>query len=916
MATKVSNPVESDFSQELREWIEAFDDVVVGEGPEQGAELLTALKQRAREAGIAQSSELTTPYVNTIPKHEEVPYPGDRALERRIEALIRWNAMAMVHLQNKKDHGIGGHIATYSSLATLLEVGFNHFFHAKYGDQPGDFVYFQGHASPGIYARAFLLGRLDEQRVLNFRHELRETPGLPSYPHPWLMPDFWSFPTVSMGIGPLNAVYQARFMRYLENRGLIERTPRKIWAFVGDGETDEVDTLGALSLGRREKLDNLIFVVNCNLQRLDGPVRGNGRIIDELEAVFHGAGWNVIKVIWGSDWDELFERDHTGLLLKRMEECVDGEYQAFKAKGGAYIRREFFGKYPELLKLVEHMSDDEVFRLHRGGHDARKIYNAYKRAVEHKGGPTVILAKTVKGYGLGSTQARNASHQEKKVADDALVEFIRRYELPIAEADAKAGKLYRPAQDSPEMVYMHARRQGLGGYTPKREAPKIDFKAPKLESFREWTAGSRGRAVSTTMGFVSILRHLMKDAEIGKLIVPIVPDEGRTFGLESAIKQVGIYASEGQKYKPHDVDMVLSYREEKDGQILEEGITEAGAMASFTAAGTAYANYHVATIPFYMYYSMFGFQRVGDMMWAFADARGKGFLMAGTAGRTTMMGEGLQHQDGHSHLLMSVIPTCRSYDPAYAYELAVILQDGMKRMYEDGEDAFYYITMYNEDYAMPEMPEGAREGIVRGIYKLKACGGRQGGGAAVRERADSERGAAGAGDSRGEVRRGDGRVERDQLQRAAARGAGGGAMESAASGKTGEDTVHRVGAEQDEGTDYRGDRLYEGGGRPAFSVADDAAGIAGDGWVRAQRQSRTAAAAFRGECGVSGSGNAVEAGARREVRREEGAEGAGRAGRGCGAGRPGTHVRRALLEANAGQIFVIMTGASWRRPLA
>ena len=686
MATRVSNPVESDFAQQLREWIEAFDDVVVADGPEQGAELLTALKQRAREAGISQGSELTTPYVNTIPKHEEVPYPGDRKLERRIEALIRWNAMAMVHGQNKKDHGIGGHIATYSSLATLLEVGFNHFFHATYGDQPGDFVYFQGHASPGIYARAFLLGRLDEQRILNFRHELRDTPGLSSYPHPWLMPDFWRFPTVSMGIGPLNAVYQARFMRYLENRGLIEKTPRKIWAFVGDGETDEVDTLGALSLGRREKLDNLIFVVNCNLQRLDGPVRGNARIIDELEAVFLGAGWNVIKVIWGSDWDELFERDHTGLLLK----------------------------------LVEHMTDDEIFHLHRGGHDARKIYNAYKRAVEHKGGPTVILAKTVKGYGLGSTQARNASHQEKKVADDALVDFIRRYDLPIPEEDARAGKLYRPSAEAPEMVYMQARRQGLGGYMPRRDVPKIDLTAPKPDTFAEWTAGSKGRAVSTTMGFVSMLRALMKDPRIGKLVVPIVPDEGRTFGLESAIKQVGIYASEGQKYKPHDVDMLLSYREEKDGQILEEGITEAGSMASFTAAGTGYSNYLVPTIPFYMYYSMFGFQRVGDMMWAFADARGKGFLMAGTAGRTTMTGEGLQHQDGHSHLLMSVIPTCLSYDPAYVYELAVILQNGLKRMYEDGEDVFYYITMYNEDYAMPEMPKGVEEGIVRGIYKLKA----------------------------------------------------------------------------------------------------------------------------------------------------------------------------------------------------
>ena len=726
MTTKADVPVLSDFSQELREWIEAFDDVVVGEGPEQGAELLTALKQRAREAGISQSSELVTPYVNTIPKHEEVPYPGDRVLERRIESLIRWNALAMVHGQNKKDHGIGGHIATYSSLATLLEVGFNHFFHASYGDQPGDFVYFQGHASPGIYSRAFLLGRLDEQRVLNFRHELRDTPGLSSYPHPWLMPDFWRFPTVSMGIGPLNAVYQARFMKYLENRGLIQETPRKVWAFLGDGETDEVDSLGALSIARREKLDNLIFVVNCNLQRLDGPVRGNGRIIDELEGVFRGAGWNVIKVIWGSDWDELFEKDHTGLLLKRMEECVDGEFQAFKAKGGAYLRSEFFGKYPELLELVKDKTDDELYHLHRGGHDSTKIYNAYKRAMEHKGGPTVILAKTVKGYGLGSTQARNASHQEKKVAEDALVQFTRQFELPIPEEDAKAGKLYRPAADQPEMVYMHQRRQTLGGYMPKRDVPALNFTAPALEEFAEWTGGSRGRAVSTTMGFVSILRHLMKDETIGKYMVPIVPDEGRTFGLESAIRQVGIYASEGQKYKPHDVDMLLYYREEKNGQILEEGITEAGSMASFTAAGTGYVNYHVPTVPFYMYYSMFGYQRVGDMMWAFADSRGKGFLMAGTAGRTTMLGEGLQHQDGHSHLLMSVIPTCVSYDPAYVYELAVIVRDGLRRMYEKMEDRFYYITMYNEDYPMPEMPEGAEEGILRGIYRLKTAPGGKG----------------------------------------------------------------------------------------------------------------------------------------------------------------------------------------------
>jgi pyruvate dehydrogenase E1 component len=719
MSTKEAVPAQTSFSEEMAEWIEAFDEVVVAEGAEHGADLMTALRRRAREAGINTPGELITPYLNTIPKHEEVPYPGNPDLERRVESLIRWNAMAMVHRQNKKDAGIGGHISTYSSLATLLEVGFNHFFHASYGDQPGDFVYFQGHASPGVYARAYLEGRFEDEQVLNFRHELRDKPGLSSYPHPWLMPNFWRFPTVSMGIGPLNALYQARFMRYLENRGLIEKTERKVWAFVGDGETDEVDTLGAISMATREKLDNLIFVVNCNLQRLDGPVRGNKRIIDELEGMFRGADWNVIKVIWGSDWDKLFERDHTGLLLKRMEECVDGDYQSFKAKGGAFLRQEFFGKYPELLELVSDMTDDQLAHLHRGGHDRMKIYNAYKRATEHKGGPTVILAKTVKGYGLGATQARNASHQEKKLTDDGLTAFVQRFNIPVSEKTAKEAMPYRPAKDAPEIAYMLERREALGGFMPQRETPKLNFKAPELDSFTEWTAGSKGRAVSTTMGFVSILRHLMKDNAFGKLIVPIVPDEGRTFGLESAIRQVGIYASEGQKYKPHDVDMLLYYREEADGQILEEGITEAGSMASFTAAGTAYSNYRLPMIPFYMYYSMFGFQRVGDMAWAFADSRGKGFLMGGTAGRTTMLGEGLQHQDGHSIVLASTVPTCATYDPAFVYELATIVQDGLRRMYEKGEDLFYYITMYNEDYAMPEMPEGIREGILRGVYRLR-----------------------------------------------------------------------------------------------------------------------------------------------------------------------------------------------------
>ena len=719
MATKTAVPAQAEFQSEIAEWLEAFDEIIVAEGAEQGATLMEALRKRAGEAGIQAPGEVVTEYRNTIPRHEEVEYPGDRDLERRVESLIRWNAMAMVHGQNKKDAGIGGHIATYSSLATLLEVGFNHFFHAKYAQQPGDFIYFQGHASPGVYARAFLEGRFDEERLLHFRHELRGKPGLSSYPHPWLMPDFWRFPTVSMGIGPLNAIYQARFMRYLENRSLIEKTPRKVWAFVGDGETDEVDTLGAITMASREKLDNLIFVVNCNLQRLDGPVRGNMRVIDELEGVFRGASWNVIKVVWGSDWDKLFERDHTGLLLQRMEECVDGDFQAFKAKGGAYLRKEFFGKYPELLELVSDYTDEQLGALHRGGHDPAKIYNAYKRATEHTGGPTVILAKTVKGYGFANTQARNASHQEKKLTDDALSAFVKQFDLPLSDEQAKDAKPYKPAADAPELRYMHERRSALGGFLPARTVPTPSLQAPPLEFFTEWTAGSKGREVSTTMGFVSILRSLMKDPKIGKLIVPIVPDEGRTFGLESAVRQVGIYASEGQKYKPHDSDVMLYYREEQDGQILEEGITEAGSMASFTAAGTAYSNYNLPTIPFYMYYSMFGFQRVGDMIWAFADSRGKGFLMGGTAGRTTMLGEGLQHQDGHSHLLASTVPTCLSYDPAYVYELAVILQDGVRRMYAEGEDCFYYITMYNEDYAMPAMPEGCREGIVRGLYKLR-----------------------------------------------------------------------------------------------------------------------------------------------------------------------------------------------------
>jgi pyruvate dehydrogenase E1 component len=705
--------------RETTEWLEALDDVVDQAGPDRAAYLLDKLAQRARNIGVELPVQHNTPYVNTIPAEDEVPYPGDRALERRIKSLTRWNAMAMVSRQNKSDHGIGGHIATYASIATLFEVGFNHFFHASYGDQPGDLVYFQGHASPGLYARAFLEGRLKAEHLENFRHELREHPGLSSYPHPWLMPSFWRFPTVSMGIAPINAIYQARFMRYMENRGLLPKTPRQIWAFLGDGEMDEPESMGSLTLASREKLDNLIFVINCNLQRLDGPVRGNGKIIQELEAAFLGAGWNVIKVIWGSDWDELLARDQTGLLAKRMEECVDGEYQSFKAKGGAYIRKEFFGKYPELLKLVEHLSDEQVGRLRRGGHDPQKVYNAYKSAVDHRGQPTVILAKTVKGYGVAEIEARNPTHQQKELNDRAVQLFRQRFDIQLPDGVAKDISFYKPPDDSPEMAYLHERRRKLGGYIPQRKVPPPQFEAPPLENFTELLGGSKAPHPSTTMAFVRILTTLLKTPAVGKRVVPIIPDEARTFGMESLFRQFGIYASAGQLYKPHDADMFLYYKEQQDGQILEEGITEAGSMASCTAAGTAYSNYGIDMIPFFTYYSMFGFQRVGDLIWAFADARGKGFLMGGTAGRTTLAGEGLQHQDGHSLVLASTVPTCTAYDPAYAYEIAVIIQDGIRRMYQEREDCFYYLTLYNENYPMPPMPEGVREGILKGIYKFK-----------------------------------------------------------------------------------------------------------------------------------------------------------------------------------------------------
>jgi pyruvate dehydrogenase E1 component len=631
--------------------------------------------------------------------------------------------MAMVVRQNKYDHGIGGHISTYASLATLLEVGFNHFFHAKYGEEPGDLIYFQGHASPGVYARAFLEGRLTEEHLKNFRHELRETPGLSSYPHPWLMPDFWRFPTVSMGLGPINAIYQARFMRYLENRGLITPTPRKVWAYLGDGEMDEPESMGSITLPSREKLDNLIFVINCNLQRLDGPVRGNGKMIQELEAAFRGAGWNVIKLIWGGDWDELLRRDTTGLLEKRMGEVVDGEYQTYITKDGAYIRKNFFGKYPELLDLVSHLSDDELMKLRRGGHDPRKVYNAYKSAVETVGQPTLILAHTIKGYGMGEAgEGRNISHQQKKLNELELLHFRSRFEIPIPEEAVHNTSFCRPPADSPEIGYLHERRRQLGGYVPFRAASTGKLETPPLDYFKESLEGSPTREVSSTMALVKVVTQLMKHPEIGKRVAPIIPDEARTFGMESLFRQFGIYASQGQLYKPHDAEMFLYYKESKDGQILEEGITEAGSMASFAAAGTARVNYSLEMIPFFIYYSMFGFQRVGDMVWAFGDARGKGFLCGGTAGRTTLAGEGLQHQDGHSIVLASTVPTCATYDPAYSYELAIIVQDGIRRMYHEQEDRFYYLTLYNENYPMPSMPAGLDpEDVIKGIYRFRAA---------------------------------------------------------------------------------------------------------------------------------------------------------------------------------------------------
>ena len=706
---------------EIQEWLESLDSVLESSGPEVAREILERLRAHATVNGIDLPFTANTPYANTIPARLEPLFPGDQQLERRIKSLIRWNALAMVVRANKVEHNIGGHISTYASAATLYEVGFNHFFRARSENFEGDTIYFQGHAAPGIYARAFLEGRLSTEKLENFRRELKPGGGLSSYPHPWLMPDFWEFPTVSMGLSPLMAIYQARFSRYLENRGLKKPTDAKVWAFLGDGETDEPESLGAITLASRENLDNLIFVVNCNLQRLDGPVRGNGQIIQELESAFRGARWNVIKVLWGSEWDPILERDTEGLLVKRMGELVDGEYQKLVVSSGAYVRQHFFGNDERLLKLVEPLPDEALRRLRLGGHDPRKVYAAYKAAVDHQGGPTVILARTIKGYGLGEAgEGKNVTHQQKKLNEDELREFRSRFGIPLNDEDCATVPFYRPAEDSVEIQYLRARREALGGYTPKRSIRSKPIAAVHDELFKEFTEGSDEREVSTTMAFVAMLRKMLKDPEIGKLIVPIVPDEARTFGMESLFRTVGIYASGGQKYDPVDMNTLLLYREAKDGQILEEGITEAGSMASFIAAGNAYATHGINTIPFFVYYSMFGFQRIGDFIWAAADMRTRGFLLGGTAGRTTLSGEGLQHQDGNSHILALPVPNLKAYDPAFAYEIAVIIQDGIRRMYKDGENWFYYITVMNEQYAMPPMPAGVREGILKGMYRYRA----------------------------------------------------------------------------------------------------------------------------------------------------------------------------------------------------
>lgn len=712
--------IESIEELEEKEWLESLEYVLEESGPERVRYILKKLQIFAHEKGVSLPYTANTPYINTIHRDAQPLYPGNYEIERTIRSIIRWNAMAMVVHANKLEDGIGGHISSYASSATLYEIGFNHFFKAKNGKNEGDIIYFQGHAAPGIYARAYLEGKLSLEQLENFRREIYTDKGLSSYPHPWLMPDFWEFPTVSMGLGPIMAIYQARFNRYLEDRGLKEESDNKVWAFIGDGETDEPESLGAISLASRERLDNLIFVINCNLQRLDGPVRGNGKIIQELERNFKGAGWNVIKLIWGSDWDPLLAKDKKGLLVERMEEAVDGDYQKYVVETGEYIRNHFFGTHPELKELVKNYSDIQLEKLGRGGHDSEKVYAAYKAAVEHKGAPTVILAKTIKGYGLGeSGEGKNITHQQKKLNEQELKNFRARFYIPISEEEVVKAPFYKPSDDTPEMKYLHERRKELGGYLPTRKVTAKPLEKIPYELFDEFLKGSDERTTATTMAIVRLLSKLLRNEDIGDLIVPIVPDEARTFGMESLFRQVGIYSHVGQLYEPVDADTFLYYKEAEDGQILEEGITEAGSMSSFIAAGTAYATHGINTIPFFIYYSMFGLQRIGDLVWAAADMRCKGFMIGGTAGRTTLAGEGLQHQDGNSHHFAYAYPNLKAYDPAFAYEIAVIFRDGIKRMYQDQEDIFYYITVMNEQYIQPPMPEGVEEGIIKGMYRFK-----------------------------------------------------------------------------------------------------------------------------------------------------------------------------------------------------
>lgn len=704
--------------QEMDEWLESVDDLLHRYGPQALSEMLTRLYSRAQAQSVPVIPSMTTPYINTIPPEAEAPFPGDRAIERRLRSIIRWNAMAMVVRAYQTGTGVGGHISTFASSAMLVEIGFNHFFHARSADHTGDMVYFQGHSSPGMYSRAFVEGRLTEENLLKFRRELPRGTGLSSYPHPWLMPDFWQFPTVSMGLGPICSIYQARFLRYMQHRNLLDTSKSRVWAFLGDGEIDEPESLGAISMASREKLDNLTWVINCNLQRLDGPVRGNGKIIQELEGIFRGAGWNVIKVIWGSDWQPLLDADETGLLVKTLGDVVDGQFQKYSVESGEYIRKDFFGRDPELLKLVENMTDDQIRTMRRGGHDPIKVYAAYKAATDHKGAPTVVLAHTVKGFGMGEAgEGQNTAHQTKEMKGPSLLHFRDRFDLPLSDEQAQAAIFYKPPEDSPEMKYLRDHREKLGGYLPARLPTRERLTIPPAAHLVE-EAGVSTRPRSTTTVLSEIIKTLIRDKNMGQRVVPIIPDEAQTFGMQALFSQFGIYSSKGQLYTPVDAGKPGSYKETTTGQILMEGIDEAGAMSSFVAAGTAYANVGLNMIPFYIYYSMFGFQRVGDLIWLAADSRCKGFLCGGTSGRTTLNGEGLQHEDGHSQLMAGTVPNLLAYDPAFGYELCVIVQDGLRRMYADGEDVFYYLSVYNENYVMPEMPKGVEKGIVKGMYPL------------------------------------------------------------------------------------------------------------------------------------------------------------------------------------------------------